>query len=148
MLRLGYRIETNLAVFNRRVRLFDDSGALVLWMEQRKKYAPPEVVIEGPEGPVIRVLSRTVLRLEPQYELFLVATGASLGFLRRSGELLSPGYDSAGRIDDEMVVLDGRTVARLDRGRVELTDAGDDLRVLAVTMLRSVPELWMSDMDD
>ena len=148
MPRLGYRIETNLAVFNRRVRLVDDSGALVLWMEQRKKYSPPGGVIEGPEGPVIRVLSRTIVRHDPQYELFLVATSASLGFLRTSGDILSPGYEDAGRIDDEMIVLDGRTVARLDRGRVELTGTGDDLRVLALAMLRSVPELWIPDMDD
>jgi len=145
---VGYRIETNLAVFNRRVRLVDDSGALVLWMEQRKKYSPPEVVIEGPEGPVIRVLSRTVVRHDPQYELFLVETGASLGFLRTSGEILSTGYDHAGRVDDEIIALDGRTVARLDRGRVELTGTGDDLRVLALAMLRSVPELWIPDTDD
>jgi hypothetical protein len=145
---LGYRIETNLAVFNRRVRLFDDSGALVLWMEQRKRYSPPEVVIEGPEGPVIRVLSRTVVRLDPQYELFFVATGASLGFLRTSGEILSPGYDEVGRVDDEVIVLDGRTVARLDRGSVELAGTGDELRVLVIAMLRSVPELWLTDSDD
>jgi hypothetical protein len=147
---LAYRIETNLAVFNRRVRLFDDGGALVLWMEQRKQYSPPEVVIEGPEGPVIHVLSRTVMPDDPQYELFLVATGASLGFLRRSGDILSPGYEDAGKVDDEAIVLAGRAVARLDRGRVELTSAGDDLRVpvLALAMLRSVPELWLAEWDD
>lgn len=145
---MGYRIEANLAVFNRRVRLFDDSGALVLSMEQRRKYAPPEVVIDGPEGPVIRVMSRTVMTHDPQYELFLVATGASLGFLRASGEILSPGYEPAGRIDDEGIVLDDRTVARIDRRRVELTGAGDDLRVLAVAMLRSIPELWLPDTND
>lgn len=145
---LGYRIETNLAVFNRRVRVFDDSGALVLWMEQRKKYSPPEVTIEGPEGPVIQALSRTVMPDDPQYELFFAATGASLGFLRRSGEILSPGYEDAGRIDDDGIVLAGRTVARLDRGRVELTGTGDELAALALAMLRSVPELWLPESDD
>ena len=148
MPRLSYRIETNLAIFNRRVRLVHDSSALVLWMEQRKTYSPPEVVITGPEGPVIRVLSRSVVPHDPQYELLLVATGASLGFLRTGGEILSPGYEPAGRVDDEAIVVDGRTVARLDRGRVELTGTDDDLRVLALAMLRSVPELWIPETDD
>jgi hypothetical protein len=39
------------------------------------------------EGPAIRVLSRTVVTDDPRYELFLATTGASLGFLRRSGDI-------------------------------------------------------------
>jgi hypothetical protein len=41
-------------------------------------------------------------------------------------------------------------VARLDRRRIELTATGDYLRVrvLALAMLRSVPELWIPDTDD
>jgi hypothetical protein len=52
--------------------------------EQRNRYSPPSVVIEGPAGPMVRVLSRSVVRHDLQYELLLAATGASLGFSRKT----------------------------------------------------------------
>jgi hypothetical protein len=145
----GYRIETNLAVFTRKVRVFDDAGGLVLWVEQRKRYSPEQVVIEGPAGPMVHVVSRTVQRHDPQYELFAADTGASLGYLRRNGDVLSTGYDVIGRADDTGIVINSERVAALADGRVDLLTSHDDPRlVLAIAILRAVPELWIPANDD
>jgi hypothetical protein len=145
----SYRIETNFAVLNRRVRVFDDAGSLVMSIEQRKRYSPEQVVIEGPAGPMVRVVSRTVQRDEPQYELFAADTGASLGYLRRNGDVLSRGYDTIGRADDTGIVIDTERVATVDAGRVDLLTSRHDPRlVLAIAILRAVPELWLPANDD
>ena len=145
----SYRIETNFAVFTRRVRVFDDAGGLVMSIDQRKRYSPDQVVIEGPAGPVVRVVSRTVQRDEPQYELFAADTGASLGYLRRNGHVLSTGYDTIGRADDTGIVSGSERVATIDDGRVDLLTSHLDPRfVLGIAILRAIPELWLPANDD
>jgi hypothetical protein len=145
----SYRIETNLAVFTRKVRVFDDAGSLAMSIEQRKRYSPEKVVIEGPAGPMVWVVSRTVQREEPQYELFAVDTGVSLGYLRRNGDVLSTGYDTIGRADDTGIVINTERVATIDDGRVDLLTSHHDPRlVLAIAVLRAIPELWIPANDD
>lgn len=145
----GYRIETNLAVLTRKVRVFDDAGSLVIWIDQRKRNSPEQVVIEGPAGPMVHVVSCAVQRHDPQYELIAADTGASLGYLRCNGDVLSTGYDVMGRADDTGIVIDSERVAAIDDGRVDLLASHHDPRlVLAIAILRAIPELWIPAYDD
>jgi hypothetical protein len=137
-----YRIEKNLAVLVRRARLFDEANQLVMSIERRKQYSPEQADIEGPAGPVVLVRSRTVQLPDPQYELFAADTGASLGFLRSSGAVLSPGHDEIGRAEDTAIVIHGRTVASLASDGIELSDPAQD-KTLTIALLRAIPELWI-----
>ena len=98
---------------------------------------------------MVHIVSRTVQRHDPQYELFAADTGASLGYLRLDGDVLSTGYDVIGRADDTGIVINSEGVAAIDDGRVDLLTSHHDPRlVLAIAILRAVPELWVPVYDD
>lgn len=76
-------------------------------------------------------------------------TGASIGYLRRDGDVLSTGYDVMGRADDTGIVLNSERAAAVDDGWVDLLASHHDPRlVLAIAILRAIPELWIPRNED